>query len=352
MEQKWAVRRYREGDEKQILALYETVHGRVKSEARWRWQVVNRPFGGQHIWVAEANERIISYTSAMGSLVKVDNRHVDAATGGDAMTHPNYQRRGAWEEVLRSELEELRSHGTAFMYAHLQNRRSYPGVLKVGFELACELPELRKVCNWEKVLERRVKLGPASKIVGKVLPRIEHNGIAHPDLPEVKVERVSHFNANVDELCKRAANLARVMVVRDSKYLNWRYFERPEYEYAVYTAERSGEALGYIVLRHETEELVRGYILDLLTLTEEEDVATLLFSRAMEHFEHEKVDTIHCWMVEHVPYYDMLRKAGFTRARREVQSVLVVAPLEEDLRAAVTDPQSWYFCMGDQEEGY
>jgi len=352
MEREWSVRKYQSGDLQQVLALYKTVHGRVRTEDYWKWQYENRPFGVATIWIAATEGQIISHTAYVGSLLRVDGKPVHSAWAGDAMTHPDYRRQGAWEAAVRAGLEDLKSQGVPFEYAHIQNLRSYPGAMKVGAVHVGELPELRKICNWRNVLEKRTKLRYAGRIVGGMMSRIERDPRIARHLSSVQIERVSSFGSNINECCSRAADIARVIVARDREYLNWRYFQRPGYEYAAYVAERSGEALGYIVLRHVPEELMRGYILDLLALPGEEDVAQLLIGRAMEHFAYEKVDTIHCWMMEHSPYYSMFRRAGFARVRREVQSVLIARAIDQAWEPIAFKPTNWYFCMGDQEDGY
>jgi hypothetical protein len=128
--------------------------------------------------------------------------------------------------------------------------------------------------------------------------------------------------------------------------------DRPGYDYAIYLARRQEEILGYIVLCHREEDLVRGYILDLLTLPGQESIAQLLINKAIEHFRRQKVDTIHCWMLEHISYYNIMRRMGFAPVRAKLPARLVGYTLTDKAKPELLrDPSNWFYSMGDEDDG-
>jgi hypothetical protein len=211
---------------------------------------------------------------------------------------------------------------------------------------------MRKVLNWGKVLGNRTRMGFLGNIWADLMLGTYYKGRVLIDLRDIEVNRVSSFDNDIDEFWTKVSHNARIMGVRDRKYLNWRYVDRPGYDYAIYLARRQQEILGYIVMCHREEDLVRGYILDLLTLPGQESIAELLINKAIEHFRRQKVDTIHCWMLEHISHYNIMRISGFARVRTKLPARLVGYTLTDKLKPELLkDHLNWFYTMGDEDDG-
>jgi GNAT superfamily N-acetyltransferase len=347
-----SVRNYREGDEAQILELYRVVHGRSMSQAHWKWLFMDNPAGRALICVTEAHGRIVSHQATWPRILKVGEEYVKSHTGGQAMTHPDYRRQGLWELAHRKLLEELANEGIPFRYGPTQNVRSYPGAIKLGFFDICVIPSMRKVLNWGKILGSRTRMGFLGNIWTDLMLGTYPKVRVHSDLRDIEVNRVSSFDNGIDEFWTKVSHNARVMGVRDRKYLNWRYVDRPGYDYAIYLARRQEEILGYIVLCHREEDLVRGYILDLLTLPGQDSIAQLLINKAIEHFRRQKADTIRCWMLKHISYYNIIRKMGFASVGTKLPAHIMVYTLTDKVKPEfLKDPSNWFYSMGDEDDG-
>jgi len=60
---------------------------------------------------------------------------------------------------------------------------------------------------------------------------------------------IDSFGAWQDELFSRVAPSYEVLVRRDARYLNWRYVERPGFDYRLWRVTREGRPVGASVLR-------------------------------------------------------------------------------------------------------
>jgi hypothetical protein len=73
-----------------------------------------------------------------------------------------------------------------------------------------------------------------------------------------RVERVAAFDERWDELFQRVAADYGLLVERSSRYLAWRYLERPDADYLVLAVHRRRRLAGWGVFRREGERLVWG----------------------------------------------------------------------------------------------
>jgi hypothetical protein len=138
-------------------------------------------------------------------------------------------------------------------------------------------------------------------------------------------------------------------VVRDRRYLNWRYVECPS-DYEIIAVEDGSAAIkGFAVLRCSWEKgMKRGKIVDFLVENGQTGAAELLVTHSLEYFVKNQVDVATCWMFDHWPVFKILQKAGFVK--REAPHYLVVNSENVDLPASYFgDPSKWYITMGDSD---
>jgi len=140
--------------------------------------------------------------------------------------------------------------------------------------------------------------------------------------------------------------------VRDKKYLNWRYIDRPGQEYTVFSAQRGTNLVGYVIVKSNVRmfDLVLGLIVDILA-SDDNHVADYLIAQAIEYFRGEKVDAIGCVMLKHTPYHKALKRNGF------IQVPQLLSPKEfyfmvhfnsgEIPKVLAGNPVNWFLTFGD-----
>jgi hypothetical protein len=100
-------------------------------------------------------------------------------------------------------------------------------------------------------------------------------------------------------------------VVRDSAYLNWRYFDNPAREYRAIVAQRAGEIVAYLVTRcMEQFGLRGGMIVDLGALPGGEGALALLLGHAEQFFREQGMDLTACLINGERRYVPLLRQQG------------------------------------------
>jgi hypothetical protein len=112
-----------------------------------------------------------------------------------------------------------------------------------------------------------------------------------PQAQDIVIREITEFDARFDHLWEQNANQHNIIQVRDSRHLQWRYFQIPLRKYRIFIAERDGQLLCYMVLRSmELFGLKVGAIADLFPIHTEEKIMQVLFHQAYSVFQQEGVD--------------------------------------------------------------
>jgi hypothetical protein len=174
-----------------------------------------------------------------------------------------------------------------------------------------------------------------------------------PALPGVTISEASSFDESADRLFDEVSGDDTAMVVRDRRYLNWRYAEKPV-DYRIYVA-RDGDALvGYVVARTIEFEAGRkyGYLVDIMARNGR--LMRLLLGRAMQYFAEEGVDLVSTWVMKDLrrtdsTYYQALKKARFSFASDEYYFVTRTDLPEVKKLLYETDAAHWRFRLGETD---
>ena len=178
----------------------------------------------------------------------------------------------------------------------------YPLHMKSGWLDVCVLQEMFKPINLRNMLgryfTRRKVLLELITLAGNLITKTLFRTKKPPEVDGLTINEVSYFDDRFDAFWERVSIDYSIIVVRDRRYLNWRYVDAPNARYTIYVAEREGEICGYVVLGdNRSRGLVCGYIYDVIASLGQEDIIQCLVSKAIEHFQSKKADVIFCKMV-------------------------------------------------------
>ena len=166
------------------------------------------------------------------------------------------------------------------------------------------------------------------------------------------VAPVAEFGPEFDRLWREASRQLRVAIIRDSRYLNWRYRNHPIYSYRALSLRRTGELSGFIVT---TQRNVSGLnaclIVDLLVRDWNGSDASELVNAVIDAAQAERLDAAATLCIPGSALCKVLRRSGFMplpdrlapRAFRTAGVVLL--PEAEPASAAA----AWHFTWGDSD---
>ena len=315
----WIARQYRPGDERQILELRRLVFGdgdeQRNTESYWRWEFRDNPAGCARIWLAVAADGIVGQYAVIPVRMQYCGEVVMGSLSLDTMTHPDFRRQAVFATLANKLYEELERESIPVTYG-FPNKNSVEGfVTKLDWEYLCSLAVFVKPLNASLVAERFIPRGTVLTPVRALLtvllgPLCRPAGI--PPEEHLEMRWIDRFDSRFDDLWARVAPRYRIAVVRDSTYLNWRYFENPARDYRTMVAERAGEIVASVTVRcMEQYGLRGGMIVDLLAVPGSEEALSSLLGHAERFLREQQMDVIACLVHGDDRYTRLLRKYGF-----------------------------------------
>lgn len=356
MKAMWSTRTYKEGDEQGIFDLVKAVWGeKVPDKERWirgwKWMFADNPTGASILWLAEHDGKLVGqYPLVMGNM-KVGEEIVMGAQIADTMTHPEYRRQGIAFILGEKALSQLRKEGRSCVIG-FPTTQAYKLHMKSGWIDICAFQIMVKPLNLKNIL--RIHL-PANKFlltiltgVGNFILKTLFRTKKSTKVDGLTITSISHFDDRFDDFWKKISNDYDIIIVRNKKYLNWRYVDVPNADYSIYIAERKGDICGYVVLgRYKRGDLMFGCIYDIIAPSNQEDVLHCLISKAVDHFREEKVDAVFTEMIIPKIYRKIFFKNGFIPYFLSKSRFIVYNASPNISQTFLKNPKNWFVQLGD-----
>lgn len=356
MTQAPAMREYQESDKKSVLLLKEAIYGSPFDEREWHWKFEKGPVRPAKIYVAESEGMIVGVRVFIIEELKVMNELWMSGLGVNTMVHPDFRRYGiaagmAQEGFARMEQEGvpiLLSFPNEVAFKVYSRKRPY-------WRYICSLPLLAKPIDIDGMLKEYVKntfLRGLTKLPAKAMVKVLSRGRLRK-ADDLLLERIYSFDSRFDDFWQEASRQYNIGLVRDRKFLNWRFVNKPGEEHFIFSAEKDSRVLGYIVLKNaEMLGLSLGLIVDILTLGQD-DVIDSLLAKAIEHFNDQNRSVVGCLMLKHSPYFKALKRAGFISVPKALSpkefyfGVQVKPTVLSD--EVVNNAANWFLTWGDTD---
>jgi GNAT superfamily N-acetyltransferase len=331
------VRRMKDDDFVQAAEVLTSVFGRwpsidisVPPADHLRWKLTGPGNDLQYQFVAERDGKIIGTWLLLSCKIKLEHDVWPARQPLDAAVLPEYRRQGVYSELVSDNTARRAAFpGTVHVggteevvlalraiRARRTRARSTRRRLEEPVELLIKALDTARVAGaagggWRAAIARNAALR-ASALVNRITS-LFFRGPTRGSV-DWEIEDATSADRRFDDLWQAVAPALQVCVVRDSEYLNWRYFDPRAGRYRVRAGVREGAVLGYCVIAS-----VNGYafIADLLTLPGRRDVAASLVNDAVRLSRAEGFPAIECWLARGHPNYGVFRRHGFVPRLRQ-----------------------------------
>jgi hypothetical protein len=235
------IRAYRPGDEHGLLAGYNAVFPNPRSLAHWNWQFRDNPVGAVHIAVAEHEQHgIVGAYTSMPVRVRMEGEDLVAAQGLDMWVLPDFRRHGARPGLF--------VHIGWKMYELFGGTE--PG--QARFHYGWPIPNWRigqKYLRYENIRDWDFLFRAVPP--GGIPPRATS--------AELEVRRVRRVSPDADALWDRLKDESKLAIVRDARYLNWRYADAVHTSYEIVECrERASGALRGVAVWTKSDFLFPG----------------------------------------------------------------------------------------------
>lgn len=356
----WRIRGYLPGDEHALVELFQRAFGKAITTEFWRWKLKGIPSPVENVFLALDGERPIFQYAGIPLPFRLLDRESTVMVSVETMADPEYRRRGLLTAVGRVSYTAWSQAGISFVLG-LPNEQWGSRTAALGWLPLFTLRWMARPLRPEALLARRLGVPWLANALpfGHAWNRCLELSAPAAD-PSVVCRPVERAGREVDALWSRVGGV--LSVVRDSRFLNWRYCDAPGHGYHLLMAERDGEPVGYAAYRvHRSPDRVVGYIADLFAPAAGGAVGIDDSSRgrngprvvrqalltALLHSLFELgADVALTLAVPGTPLEAELRRMGFfVRPGAFDVQLLPLAP--ELPRAALSDPRRWHIAGGD-----
>lgn len=211
--------------------------GKTSSEIRkifeWKYPKTTNLVNG---FVALDGERVVGFR---GFFIQdyVHNGNVfPISVLGDAVVHPNYQRRGIFSNLTKKALEYYSSSPMKYILGLSSNAKSSPGNLKLGW-----IPFLQK--------GYRIRISLMNIVFGFLRKKSK----VSLDGYEIEIIGLNGMNSIAHELdgfCQSIDGKNGISLRRDTHYWTWR-FARPDWQTSFAVMRKDGKINGFVALLPE-----------------------------------------------------------------------------------------------------
>ena len=206
----------------------------------------------------------------------------------------------------------------------------------------------------EHILSKVIGANIVSRSLGSFIdfwPRLISRERFYHLSPKYAIKEIKRFDERFDILWERVSKNFRVMGVRDSKYLNWKYIDTPDNRtQIVFSIEKDNNLAGYIVLELGSSPRTRrpeiGYIVDILT-EQDHELVNHFIAYTIKYLRSQGILAVSFRSLEDNPYASHLKKFGFhLRPDRSSFVVYIVNP-DNPNQVILSDHRNWFITDGD-----
>lgn len=313
----WKVRIYQEGDETRIIDLMNLVFQQTKHDMEfWSWKYKTAPRGFLTV-VADDHGKIVGHMGLQLMDIKVGNKIITGSQACDLCVNPDYLRQGMSLAMGRTLMKKAKDEKVFLTYGFPADRGpSYYGFIQYGWFDVSRIPVMVTYFDAHRAVEgdfeRLKRMEPVLRTTARCLNwlfsiRRKH---ALTSIENIEITKVSCFDREIDDIWNEVSAGYGIILVRDYKYLNWRYFARPDAHYCVIVAKRDDKIRGYAILsKRKSGRRDIGYIVDILSVSD--DVFVALVRASSAYLSRQSVDSVRCWMRRNQSGYQALKKSGF-----------------------------------------
>ena len=356
------VRRYREGDEARIVPFLERVMGwpsvcsGVPRLDHWRWKFLGNPMGFHLVCVAEQDGEIVSHSASIPVQMSIGGTIVLASQGVDLCTDPLFRGRGLIGRTMECRNRMKDEHGIALDFGFPNQTAYHLSLIKQGFtDLGIRVMQHRYIID-EKRFFSKLRFGQLKRLGYNSYQLVRRSlGRGTEAIGGMLLESTMSFTPEVDGLGRLAAEEFDLMIVRDHRYMNWRYADPRAGDFIIRTARRNGRLVGWMVHKQEDREGSRFLnIVDALADPGSPEAISVLLMDAISLAEETGIETILCCLPDGHPYARSLADVGFLSqvrftGERPMSMIYQERTLSETGMGGLPDGARVHIMLGDTD---
>lgn len=355
----WHLRRLQPADEAKVMNLFKTCLAGTEAKEKmefdyWTWENKQNP-DGYLILIAEHEEKLVGYYSMIYRRLKLGDKIVKAAFSIDNMVHPQYRRQGMFMAMVK-QVNDLVGEEVVPISLGFPNEQARPGYRKVDWLEVFKIPTMVKIINSTPIVQALLRNNPLSRVIGALMTKLLcmfFRGRRTHIPKDLSINTVSFFDSRFDKLWASASKSLKIVGIRDSRRLNWRFIRVPHRKYIILTANVRDELQAYVVLRTVNRRGIRaGLLIDMLAAPGADEALLTLIKISEVYFLSKKAALIFCIMLPGW-YSEILRRAGFIKLPKRLEPtewIFIVRFNEPSIdKELIKNPHNWHITFEDTD---
>lgn len=219
----------------------------------YEWLFERNPYSpsGNMMYLLKEGDRVIGCDGLIPVELYVNGKVVLAAHSVKSMTHPDYKKQGIFRMMTQNSYDRGKQDGVDIVIG-LANDQSYPAYQRFGWPTLFEKEVYVKPIYITNILKRRIKIGFLAKILNSVYSSLSKMMLKGRLDKEITWEVLDAVPQCVQECWDSYKDKYDVLLVRDYKYLNYRYNERPDVKYVTILMKHREKLIGFAILHNST----------------------------------------------------------------------------------------------------
>jgi len=213
------------GDEVPYLQLYNYVHPVSMSEEYWRWRNLTNPAGMSLIETAWDGPKLVGFYGLAPVRLSLRGKEILGGFSEAAVTHPDYRYRGIFSALGKSLYRRAAQSGIGIVYGFPTEHSRHGFLSALGWG---EVRQHRDLWHWGQV------------------------GGGHVEGKYGEIRLIEGAGEEFDRVWRGVSQGlfgSNLLVVRDSRFIDWRFFRCPDQRYRVFLARGENGPEGYLAAR-------------------------------------------------------------------------------------------------------
>lgn len=217
----------------------------------YQWLFDENPYNksGNMMYLLKEGDKVIGCDGLLPNELYVKGKVLLTAHSVKSMTHPDYKKQGIFKMMTENSCERGKQDGVDVVIG-LANDQSYPGYKRFGWPTLFEKEVYVKPILINNILRRRIKIGILADLGNFIYASFMKNKLKSKMDKEIKYEILNKVPEEIQKCWDEFKSKYDVLLVKDYKYLNYRYNQRPDVNYVTVLAKVNNEIIGFSILHN------------------------------------------------------------------------------------------------------
>ncbi|MBF0202849.1 MAG: GNAT family N-acetyltransferase [Desulfamplus sp.] len=348
-------------DQEKVLELWQAAFGNQISSSLWQWKYIENPYSTTILICENAKGMPVVLYGGIPFTSICFGRTIRMIHLSDIMSHPDYRGSGLFIQTANAYFETFGNiDDICIMYGfpgkyHFDIGAKYLNYSQLGDGAAFFRGDCKNIKSLKHIISGSIHLAHAPSHSSdqtnyssdKVIHHSEHTNYSSDkaahccDKTSHNYDQTSH---DFDQIWRNASTDYPLSVIRNSAYVEWRYFNHPEKTYEVwcYKTRFNKDSKAFIVIQIKGRKAV---IVDILVQNSEKifrdflgNIASMLLKRGIE--------TVEVW-VPHDHFLAVFFQGCGVKRTKEPIGIIPTVRLFDDMLDIKQVCQNFYYSMGD-----